>query len=49
MIVRKILASSTYALVFTLEHIKERLERILKNEKQERFDVDDLVDDGDWS
>ena len=49
MIVRKILASSTYALVFTLEHIKERLERMLKNERQERFDVDDLVDDGDWS
>ena len=50
MIVRKILASSTYALVYTLEHIKERLERILKNEKQERFDVDDLVeDDEDWS
>lgn len=49
MIVRKILASSTYALVFTLEHIKERLERILKNEKQERFDIDDLVDNDDWS
>lgn len=50
MIVRKILASSTYALIFTLEHIKERLERMLKNEKQERFDVDDLVeDDEDWS
>ena len=50
MIVRKILASSTYALVYTLEHIKERLERMLKNEKQERFDVDDLVeDDEDWS
>lgn len=50
MIVRKILASSTYALVYTLEHIKERLERMLKNEKQERFDVDELVeDDEDWS
>ena len=49
MIVRKILASSTYALVYTLEHIKERLERMLKNEKQERFDVDDLVDEDDWS
>ena len=49
MIVRKILASSTYALVFTLEHIKERLERILKNEKQERFDVDDLIDEDEWN
>lgn len=49
MIVRKILASSTYALVYTLEHIKERLERMLKNEKQERFDVDDLVDGDEWN
>ena len=49
MIVRKILASSTYALVYTLEHIKERLERMLKNEKQERFDIDDLVDEDEWS
>lgn len=47
MIIRKILASSTYALIFTLEHIKERLERMLKNEKQERFDIDDLVDEED--
>ena len=44
MIIRKILASSTYALIFTLTHIKERLERMLKNEKNERFDIDDLVD-----
>lgn len=49
MIVRKILASSTYALVFTLEHIKERLERMLKNERQERFDVDDLIDEDEWN
>ena len=49
MIVRKILASSTYALVFTLEHIKERLERMLKNEKQERFNVDDLIDEDEWN
>ena len=49
MIVRKILASSTFALVYTLEHIKERLERMLKNEKQERFDIDDLVDDEEWN
>lgn len=49
MIVRKILASSTFALVYTLEHIKERLERMLKNEKQERFDIDDLVDEDEWN
>ena len=49
MIVRKILASSIYALVFTLEHIKERLERMLKNKKQERFDVDDLIDEDEWN
>ena len=44
MIIRKILSSSTYALIFTLTHIKERLERMLKNEKEERFDIEDLVD-----
>ena len=44
MIIRKILASSTYALIFTLTHIKERLERMLKNEKEERFDIEELVD-----
>ena len=49
MIVRKILASSTFALVYTLEHIKERLERMLKNQKQERFDIDDLVDEDEWN
>lgn len=49
MIVRKILASSTFALVYTLEHIKERLERMLKNEKQERFDIDELVDEDEWN
>lgn len=49
MIVRKIMASSTYALVYTLIHIKERLERMLKNERQERFDIDVLVDDDDWN
>ncbi len=49
MIIRKIMASSTYALVFTLEHIKERLERMLENEKQERLNVDELVDEDEWN
>ena len=33
MIVRKILASSTYALIYTLTHIKERLQRMLESQK----------------
>lgn len=45
MIVRKILASSTYALIFTLTHIKERLQRMLENERQERFDLSNFIDD----
>lgn len=49
MIVRKILASSTYALVFTLTHIKERLQRMLETQKKESFEIDELIDDEDWS
>lgn len=49
MIVRKILASSTYALVFTLTHIKERLQRMLETQKNENFELDELIDDEDWS
>ena len=49
MIVRKILASSTYALVFTLTHIKERLQRMLETQKKENFEIDELIDDEDWS
>ena len=49
MIVRKILASSTYALVFTLTHIKERLQRMLETQKKESLDFDELIDDEDWS
>ena len=45
MIVRKILASSTYALIFTLTHIKERLLRMLESQQQEAFDISDMVDD----
>lgn len=45
MIIRKILASSTYALIFTLTHIKERLERMLEKRKIEVFDANALADD----
>lgn len=49
MIVRKILASSTYALVFTLTHIKERLLRMLETQKNQRFELDEMLDEDDWS
>ncbi len=49
MIVRKILASSTYALIFTLTHIKERLMRMLETHKNERLEIDGLVDEDEWS
>ena len=45
MIVRKILASSTYALVFTLNHIKDRLVKLLETHHDEGWDVNDLIDD----
>ncbi|MGN1245709.1 MAG: helicase-related protein, partial [Muribaculaceae bacterium] len=48
MIVRKILASSTYALIFTLEHIKERLMRMLEANKTEDLKVEELVDEDEW-
>ena len=48
MIVRKILASSTYALIFTLEHIKERLTRMLEANKTEELNVEELVDEDEW-
>ena len=48
MIVRKILASSTYALIFTLEHIKERLLRMLEANKTEDLNVEELVDEDEW-
>lgn len=47
MIVRKILASSSYALAFTLEHIKERLEKMLEMNKQIEFEANDIFDDED--
>lgn len=45
MIVRKILASSTYALISTLTHIKSRLERMLEDNKQIEFSPNDYLDD----
>lgn len=44
MIIRKILASSTYALGFTLTHIRQRLQRMLKSLHVECFNPDDLID-----
>ena len=49
MIIRKILASSTFALVSTLTHIKSRLERMLKANKKLDFDPAEYIDDpDDW-
>lgn len=47
MIVRKILASSTFALISTLTHIKTRLEKMLEANKPVDFDVADIADDID--
>ena len=47
MIVRKILASSTFALIATLTHIKNRLEKMLEANKPVGFEVADIVDDID--
>ena len=44
MIIRKILASSTYALIFTLTHISQRLQRMLKTLSVERLNPEELVD-----
>ena len=45
MIIRKILASSIFALISTLTHICQRLERMLEKEQMERFDAGDLIED----
>lgn len=45
MIIRKILASSTHALIATLTNIKSRLERMLETEIRENISFDDYVDD----
>lgn len=44
MIIRKILASSTFALSFTLTHIRQRLVRMLSSLREEQFDPDELLD-----
>jgi ERCC4-related helicase len=45
MIIRKILASSTYALLGTFQKILDRLERILTSRKKETVSVKDFLDD----
>lgn len=47
MIIRKILASSTYALISTLTNIKQRLEKMLADNVQLQLDLQALVDDED--
>lgn len=49
MIIRKILASSTYALTFTLIHIRERLVRMLEKQQMEDFNLEEFTDElEDW-
>lgn len=49
MIIRKIMASSIFALISTLQHIKARLERILEANSDIAFNPEDLIDDiDDW-
>lgn len=45
MIIRKILASSTFALISTLTNIKSRLEKILETASMLLFTAEDLIDD----
>lgn len=45
MIIRKILASSIFALISTLTNICQRLERMLQKEQMERFDADEMFED----
>lgn len=47
MIIRKILASSTYALVSTLTHLRDRLVKMLEKETNVEFKPEDIVDDYD--
>lgn len=47
MIIRKILASSTFALISTLTNIKTRLEKMLAENMQLKLDLQDIVDDED--
>lgn len=45
MIIRKILASSTFALISTLTNIKSRLEKMLETASMLLFTAEDLIDD----
>src|SRR5690606_11335572 len=45
MMVRKILASSTYALLGTLATIKARLEKMLEENKYQQFDLNEIFDE----
>ena len=45
MIIRKILASSTYALIGTLNTVKARLEQMLKNETVKQLTLSDYLDE----
>lgn len=47
MIIRKILASSIFALISTLTNIRQRLERMLQKEQMERFNAEELLEDED--
>lgn len=47
MIIRKILASSTCALISTLTHLRDRLVRMLEKETNVEFKPEDIVDDYD--
>ena len=49
MIIRKILASSIFALISTLTHIRQRLERMLEKEQMEQFDSEKLFEDEELS
>jgi len=44
MMIRKILASSTYALLGTLATIKARLEKMLEENKYQQFDIHEILD-----
>ena len=47
MIIRKILASSTTALIATLTHVNERLERMLETEVREQISFGEFIEDAD--
>jgi ERCC4-related helicase len=48
MIVRKILASSTFALIGTLQTIKARLEKMLSDNTYEQINIEQLIDEDDF-